>query len=785
MRSALSLALGSLAVVSMAGAAPALETPGPSPGHSTHGEAFNEGPRQAAYLMGNTGDIHFPISTASKEAQSFFNQGIGQLHGFWSLEAERSFRQVAALEPTSAMAYWGMAMANMQNAKRARTFVAKATALKANCSEREQMWVDSLVAYFDESVKEDKARKKNCLDKLSKLVETQPDDLEAKAFLAYMIWKDGRTADFKGPELDKLILEITSKNPRHPVHHYRIHHWDYKNAKQALDSAAACGPAAADIAHMWHMPGHIYSQLHRYADAAWQQEASARVDHTHQIRSHLLPDQIHNYAHNNEWLIRNLAFTGRAHDAVDLAKNMIELPRITEKRRQTFAISPTNYFPITNGPIHISKTSSYAYGRTRLLDLLIRFELWEELSTLSKTPYLTPDDDADERIRIIKSVGLAELEMGNHTQVREHYQRLSLLLAAYRSATNTLATNSPTKNPPATNSPATNSPSTNAPAKPVSPPAASKNVIEQRVKNIEAALAEIRLRQSLRNGDTNKAKIELAQTRDLGKEELSRIHLALGDAIQAERLALEAVKGATNQVRPIANYAHILSAAGKTPQALETMKTVRELAGQADLDTRALRRLSPLAVQLGWPLDWRLPSPALKDIGERPPLASLGPFRWHPIAAPDWSLTDSNGRRVTLSGQRGRPIIVIFYLGAGCVHCIEQLNQFAPANEQFKKLGVSLIAISTETVANLRQTLSKSSSAKGFPFPIASDASLQTFKAYRAYDDFEHLPLHGTFLIDGAGLLRWQDISYEPFNDIPFLLAETRRLLATPVARNK
>ncbi len=84
----------------------------PPAGHSGHGEALNKGPRQAAYLMGNTGNVSFPITTHSSEAQAFFNQGVGQLHGFWYLEAERSFRQVLKLHPEHPMAYWGIAMAN-------------------------------------------------------------------------------------------------------------------------------------------------------------------------------------------------------------------------------------------------------------------------------------------------------------------------------------------------------------------------------------------------------------------------------------------------------------------------------------------------------------------------------------------------------------------------------------------------------------------------------------------------------------------------------------------------
>ena len=43
---------------------------GPPPGHSNHGEAFNKGPRQAAYLMGTTSNVSFPITTDSVEAHT-------------------------------------------------------------------------------------------------------------------------------------------------------------------------------------------------------------------------------------------------------------------------------------------------------------------------------------------------------------------------------------------------------------------------------------------------------------------------------------------------------------------------------------------------------------------------------------------------------------------------------------------------------------------------------------------------------------------------------------------
>ena len=320
-------------------------------GHSSHGEAFNEGPRQKAYLMEGTGKVHFRATTDSPQAQAFIDQGVGQLHGFWYFEAERSFRQAAAMDPDCAIAYWGMAMANTKNEKRARGFIAEAVKRKTAVTMREILFIDALQAYFkagdtDESNDDDndddgkdddgkdddameKSRRQAYVKALEEIIYHHPDDLEAKAFLAVQMWLN-RSKDLpihSHVAVDALLEGVLQVEPMHPAHHYRIHLWDHERPENALHAASFCGQASPRIAHMWHMPGHIYLRLHRYADAVWQQEASARVDHAHMMRDRVLPDQIHNYAHNNEWLTRNFSHIGRIHDAVDLAKNMIELPR--------------------------------------------------------------------------------------------------------------------------------------------------------------------------------------------------------------------------------------------------------------------------------------------------------------------------------------------------------------------------------------------------------------------------------------------------------------------------
>ena len=63
------------------------DSPAPEEGHSYHGEVFNEGPRQAAVRLPGTGEVHLAVTTRVPEAQQFFDQGLGQLHGFWDFEA--------------------------------------------------------------------------------------------------------------------------------------------------------------------------------------------------------------------------------------------------------------------------------------------------------------------------------------------------------------------------------------------------------------------------------------------------------------------------------------------------------------------------------------------------------------------------------------------------------------------------------------------------------------------------------------------------------------------------
>ena len=728
-------------------------------GHSYHGEAFNEGPRSSANLMKGMGRVRFPVTTSAQEAQLFFTQGVAQLHGFWHFEAERSFRQAAMLDPDCAMAYWGMAVANRGNTERAKGFIAEAKKRQAKAGKREQLWIDSEVNYWADTKKAKKDRRRKMIRDLESIIFEYPDDIEAKAFLAVWLWqsaRDGLPIHSHGA-VTALIEDVLDVEPMHPCHHFRIHLWDNEKAERALASAARCGQGSPGIAHMWHMPGHIYSKLKRYHDSAWQQEASARVDHAHMMRDRVLPDQIHNFAHNNEWLTRNLNHLGRANDAVSLARNMIELPRHPKNNTLAKPSKPSEY----------GKRGSARYGRMRLLETLLRYEMWEEIIRASQTVYLEPTTIPEEQAKRLAAVGtahfaLGQAEKGTETlaKLNELKQRLEdmKLEAEAKAGEDALAAE---KNDKETKK---------AKADAVKP-------FDGRIKTLNQYLAELLACQAVVDEDADEFKKQIGKAGKMSREHKSQLYLKVGNKEEAEKLASQSAR-TEGQVQPLANYVDILWRSGDEKEAVEQFKKLREISAHIDIERAVFQRLAPVAKKLELPEDWRIEFQSAGDVGDRPSLDTLGPFRWIPTPATQWELTDGQGKKHTLADYTGRPVIVIFYLGKGCAHCIEQLGVFAPKTEEFKQAGIDLIAISTDDVGGLRETVQQNKTGSPFPFPLISDASLNVFKQYRTYDDFEQQPLHGTFLIDRQGLVRWQDISYEPFTQADFLLRESKRLLA-------
>ncbi|HEX6892403.1 MAG TPA: hypothetical protein VF141_16965, partial [Chryseolinea sp.] len=112
----------------------------------------------SAKLLPGLGNLHYPVTTTSLDAQKFFEQGLRLIYAFNHWEAIQAFREAIRLDPDCAMAYWGMALAFGPNLndwmpkdreRIALEFIEMAKARKARVSQVEKDLIDALASRYD------------------------------------------------------------------------------------------------------------------------------------------------------------------------------------------------------------------------------------------------------------------------------------------------------------------------------------------------------------------------------------------------------------------------------------------------------------------------------------------------------------------------------------------------------------------------------------------------------------------------------------------------------------
>ena len=136
--------------------------------------------------------------------------------------------------------------------------------------------------------------------------------------------------------------------------------------------------------------------------------------------------------------------------------------------------------------------------------------------------------------------------------------------------------------------------------------------------------------------------------------------------------------------------------------------------------------------------------------------------------SPIWQLQDTLGQAYSNQTQAHKPYVLVMHLGKGCLQCSQQLRTFSDAADSFEQLGVSVLAISTDDQTVLKDAMAQLDSP--LTITMLSDASLKTFKSFRAFDTFKDKALHATIFIDAQGDIRWQNVGEHPFTDTSALL---------------
>src|SRR4051794_32813171 len=222
------------------------------------------------------------VSTTSDDAQRYFDQGLNLLFAFNHDEAARSFRQAAALDPSCAMAWWGVAVAqgphinrpivDAEPARVAWDAVRKARAESSRASDLERGLIDALAKRCVPDPPEDRSALDRAYAKaMQALWAAHPEDadvgaLTAEALMNLRPWdlymRDGQPQP--GTEAIVALLEtVLELDPGHPLaNHLYIHAVEASSRPERAERAAdRLRDLQPGLSHNVHMPSHIDVRL--------------------------------------------------------------------------------------------------------------------------------------------------------------------------------------------------------------------------------------------------------------------------------------------------------------------------------------------------------------------------------------------------------------------------------------------------------------------------------------------------------------------------------------------
>ena len=267
--------------------------------------------------------------------------------------------------------------------------------------------------------------------------------------------------------------------------------------------------------------------------------------------------------------------------------------------------------------------------------------------------------------------------------------------------------------------------------------------------------------------------VEKMKQTDMSQLQQARLLAGSGDTDSAIAMLGQLAEESPFRAAVLTALAEIQWAADQRDAATVTLTELNELLVQFAVDSTLRKRLEPIVGETDLASTWHAAPETLESseagLTELQSTFPLG------VVAPEFELPGVNDKTYSLESYRGKPVLVVFYLGRGCLHCSRQLKRLGPVAFEFEGLGIEIVGISSDSMETLADSFSKYRGR--IPYPLAADGDLDVFKSYQLHRDGMEEPLHGTFLLDADGKVRWRDSGDEPFMDMEFLLRESKRLL--------
>lgn len=127
-------------------------------------------------------------------------------------------------------------------------------------------------------------------------------------------------------------------------------------------------------------------------------------------------------------------------------------------------------------------------------------------------------------------------------------------------------------------------------------------------------------------------------------------------------------------------------------------------------------------------------------------------------AAPDFTLPSTSGEKITLSGLRGKPVLIAFFPLAFSGTCTEELCEMRDDHDQFASRGVTVLPISVDHTYSLKEYKAK----HGMHTDMLSDFFRTVSRQYGVLIEDRGYANRAYFLLDRDGVIRWEHVEENP-----------------------
>jgi tetratricopeptide (TPR) repeat protein len=283
-------------------------------------------------LLSGVGALHDPVTTTSKDAQAYYDQGMALVMSYEWIDAARSFHQALRLDPKLAMAWIGLSDAyfGLQDTDEANAAHAKAADLADQVSDHEKRRIQIRARQLDFVARPQDATKYAAY---RKAVEDAIAENPADAMLWIlrgMVEEGTPYGHGQGGGVTSIALyeAALARSPDNFVaHHYLAHTYENLGLMQdALTHVEAYARLAPSIPHAHHMVGHILRRVGRTDEAIQQFLEADRLENAEIAAEHIPPGLDWHYAHNKSLLGLTFQYEGQRKSAEASLKKAFPLP---------------------------------------------------------------------------------------------------------------------------------------------------------------------------------------------------------------------------------------------------------------------------------------------------------------------------------------------------------------------------------------------------------------------------------------------------------------------------